>query len=64
MDTDHDKTFRNHKRRGDVLPFSWGILTGGTACMTVFSVHISAESCTLNLLYVISKLSCKIDQVS
>ena len=29
-----------------------------------FSVHISAESCTLNLLYVISKLSCKIDQVS
>ena len=31
-------------------------------CMTVFSVHISADSCTLNLLYVISKLSCKIDQ--
>ena len=29
-----------------------------------FSVHISAESCTLNLLYVISKLQCKIDQVS
>ena len=29
-----------------------------------FSVHISTESCTLNLLYVISKLSCKIDQVS
>ena len=29
-----------------------------------FSVHISAESYTLNLLYVISKLSCKIDQVS
>ena len=27
-----------------------------------FSVHISADSCTLNLLYVISKLSCKIDQ--
>ena len=28
------------------------------------SVHISADSCTLNLLYVISKLQCKIDQVS
>ena len=27
-----------------------------------FSVHISADSCMLNLLYVISKLSCKIDQ--
>ena len=27
-----------------------------------FSVHISADSCTINLLYVISKLSCKIDQ--
>ena len=27
-----------------------------------FSVHISADSCTLNLLYVISKLQCKIDQ--
>ena len=27
-----------------------------------FSVHISADSCTLNLFYVISKLSCKIDQ--
>ena len=29
-----------------------------------FSVHISAESHTLNLFYVISKLQCKIDQVS
>ena len=27
-----------------------------------FSMHISADSCTLNLLYVISKLRCKIDQ--
>ena len=26
------------------------------------SVHISADSCTLDLLYVISKLPCKIDQ--
>ena len=30
--------------------------------MTVFTVHISAESCTVNLLYGISKLVCKIDQ--
>ena len=29
-----------------------------------FSVHISADSCTLNLLYDISKLLRKIDQVS
>ena len=27
-----------------------------------FTVHISAESCTVNLLYGISKLLCKIDQ--
>ena len=27
-----------------------------------FSLYISADSCTLNLLYVISNLSCKIDQ--
>ena len=30
--------------------------------MTVFTVHISAESCTVNVLYGISKLLCKIDQ--
>ena len=42
----------DHKRLGF---FSW-------LCMTVFTVHISAESCTVNLLYGISKLLCKIDQ--
>ena len=30
--------------------------------MTVFTVHISAESCTVSLLYGISRLLCKIDQ--
>ena len=47
------RRLEDHKRRGVVLP-----------CMTVFTLHISAESCTVNLLYVISKLLCNIDQVS
>ena len=53
-DTDHDKTFKRSyyiKRRGFFLR-AW----------LFFSVHISVESCTLNLLYGISKLPCKIDQ--
>ena len=47
------RRLEDHKRRGVVLP-----------CMTVFTVHILTESCTVNLLYVISKLLCKTDQVS
>ena len=32
------------------------------ACVPFFPCSFSAESCTLNLLYGISKLPCKVDQ--
>ena len=47
------RRLEDHKRRG-----------GCFAVHDFFTVHISAESCTINLLYVISKSLCKIDQVS
>ena len=42
----------DYKRLGDFHDCAW----------VFFTVHISAESCTVNLLYGISKLLCKIDQ--
>ena len=42
----------DHKRLGFFYDCAW----------LFFAVHISAESCTVNLLYGISKLLCKIDQ--
>ena len=43
---------KDHKRLGVFHDCAW----------LFFTVHISAESCTVNLLYGISKLLCKIDQ--